>query len=161
MMAFNIETNTISKIELSDETEVPEGRIGHAVAIIDDQIYLYGGESGDGRYLADIWRFSIPDKKWTQLKIDSKAEPPKPRSGHTMVAFNGNLFIFGGKTGNIHETNELWKIDLSKNQFELKHDTLLEQYTEAELKAIMNNRSQNDDLKKSPKNSTSNLLFKW
>ena len=157
MTEFKIEQASCVKIEIDKELPAPVGRISHAMAIIKDNIYIHGGESSDGIYLSDLWTFSITNKTWTEIVVET--ETPKARSGHTMIAYNNSLYLFGGKTGNIHETNELWKFDIEKNKYELKHDTLLEQYTEQEIKSMMSNKKEGEEMgKKSPKNTTSKLL---
>lgn len=67
-----------------------------------------------------------------------------------MLVDNEKIYIFGGKTGNIHETNELWLFDIQKLSFSIIHDTLLEQYSEKELQSMLN-KSHLEDTKKSPK----------
>ena len=143
---------------MSDDSAKPIGRILHAMAIHENNIYIHGGESKSGEYLTDYWKFSINDNKWTQIEL--KGDFPKPRSGHSMITYNGKLYLFGGKTGNIHETNELWTYDFGKSQFELKHDTLLEQYSEKEIAAmtLQGHHHHTEETKKSPKN-TSNIIY--
>lgn len=150
---YNIELGTCTKVDIAKDLPVPLGRIGQSMAIVGDKIYVQGGESGDGQYLSDLWMYSIPKKTWKEIIVES--EIPKARSGHTLIPYKNALYIFGGKTGNIHETNELWKFDIEKNKYELKHDTLLEQYTESEIKAMMNNKAQAGSQDKSPKNAAS------
>ena len=61
---------------------------------------------------------------------------PKGRSGHSMVVIGDEFFIFGGKTGLIKESNEIWKFIPSTTQYECVHETLLEQFTKEELSKI-------------------------
>ena len=61
---------------------------------------------------------------------------PKGRSGHSMVVIGDEFFIFGGKTGLIKESNEIWKFIPERTQYECVHETLLEQFTKEELSKI-------------------------
>ena len=61
---------------------------------------------------------------------------PKGRSGHTMTVLGNEFYIFGGKTGLIKESNELWKFNPDAVEYTLIHETLIEQFTEEELKRI-------------------------
>ena len=61
---------------------------------------------------------------------------PKGRSGHCMVCIGDEFYIFGGKTGLIKESNEIWKFIPERNEYECVHETLLEQFTKEELSQI-------------------------
>ena len=61
---------------------------------------------------------------------------PKGRSGHSMVLVNDVFYIFGGKTGLIKESNEVWIFNPNDITYECVHETLLEQFTKEELKKI-------------------------
>ena len=74
---------------------------------------------------------------------------PKGRSGHSMVVIGDEFFIFGGKTGLIKESNEIWKFIPSSTQYECVHETLLEQFTREELSKI------------SAENKKDEKKFKW
>jgi hypothetical protein len=74
-----------------------------------------------------------------------KIDRPEGRSGQTMININGTIYIFGGKLGLIKESNELWKLDTSTPKYEIIHDTLIEQFSEEELKG---KASDSDKLKK-------------
>ena len=158
MFEYKIESETCKKIEIKEENNLPKGRILHAMTIYENDIYIHGGESIGGDYLTDFWKYSITDNKWSLIEL--KGEFPKARSGHTLITYNKKFFLFGGKTGTIHETNELWAYDITKQQFEIKHDTLLEQYSEKEIQ-VMTLHAHIEETKKSPKNtSILDILFK-
>ena len=74
---------------------------------------------------------------------------PKGRSGHSMVVIGDEFYIFGGKTGLIKESNEIWKFIPSTIQYECVHETLLEQFTREELSKI------------SAENKKDEKKFKW
>jgi hypothetical protein len=95
-------------------------------------MYVFGGETKEGNYLNDMWVFDFITNKWSEV-VYSSDDIPFGRSGHSMVLFNDYLYIFGGKAGNMNETNDLWKFDLKTKVFTLIHDVLIEQYTEKEL----------------------------
>ena len=61
---------------------------------------------------------------------------PQGRSGHSMVEVNGIFYIFGGKTGLIKESNEIWRFIPGENIYECINETLLEQFTKEELQRI-------------------------
>lgn len=98
-----------------------------------------------------MWMFSLLDKNWTEIKLSSH-EIPEARSGHSIVAYRDMFFIFGGKKGNLRETNEFWSFDPIKKEFNLIHDTLLEQFSEKELLEM---QPKDEDKGKNHK------VFKW
>ena len=53
-----------------------------------------------------------------------------------MVVIGDEFYIFGGKTGLIKESNEIWKFIPERNEYECVHETLLEQFTKEELSKI-------------------------
>jgi hypothetical protein len=61
---------------------------------------------------------------------------PKGRSGHSMVLVGDLFYIFGGKTGLIKESNEIWEYNPIDNIYTCVHETLLEQFTKEELQKI-------------------------
>ncbi len=78
-------------------------------------------------YLNDLWKYDIKLNLWEE--IIPNGEVPRQRTGHTSVFHNGCIYIFGGKIANIQERNDLWKYDISRNTFELIHDTMIDQTT--------------------------------
>ena len=70
------------------------------------------------------------------LDEDKKDIRPEGRSGHSMVCINDTFYIFGGKTGLIKESNEVWKFNPNDIIYECVHQTLLEQFTKEELNRI-------------------------
>lgn len=122
--------NTNNTYKDINSNDYPCGRMLHSSTINNDNLYIFGGKTGDGIYLNDFWRFSIFSKTWEKIKVDG--EIPKGRSGHTMVSCENCIFIFGGKVGDLQERNEFWKFDVDKNSFALIHDTMLEQHVDSQ-----------------------------
>ncbi|XP_030881867.1 kelch-like protein 33 isoform X3 [Leptonychotes weddellii] len=78
---------------------LPAPRFAHAAAVLEGRLYVSGGCSGAGRYLASL------------LHYDPKLEKPGtllspmgvPRAGHVMAALGGRLYVAGG----LGETGDL------------------------------------------------------
>ena len=68
---------------------------------------------------------------------------PKGRSGHSMVLVGDLFYIFGGKTGLIKESNEIWEFNPNERKYECVHETLLEQFTKEELQKISSENKRN------------------
>lgn len=74
---------------------IPSERAGFGMDIDKNSIWLFGGTDGV-KQLNDFWCFNIESKMWTQIKTEDVSKLPEPRRNLTLVAFNNNLFIFGG-----------------------------------------------------------------
>ena len=80
-------------------TRKPCGRNAHQAVIVDNALFVYGGEylsknGDDVIFLADLWRLDLEHLRWndiTGLKL------PSARGGHRMAAVGEKSFaIFGG-----------------------------------------------------------------
>ncbi|XP_026939538.1 kelch-like protein 33 isoform X2 [Sagmatias obliquidens] len=91
-------SNTLAST-LRPAPALPAPRFAHAAAVLEGQLYVSGGCSGTGQYLASL------------LHYDPKLEKPGtllspmgvPRAGHVMAALGGRLYVAGG----LGETGDL------------------------------------------------------
>ena len=65
-------------------SDLPEPRMGCAIASCDNLIYIFGGKNEDKR-LNDLWTFSLSDFKFK--KMSDEGEVPAVRNGHTLTYF--------------------------------------------------------------------------
>ncbi|EHB04617.1 Kelch-like protein 33, partial [Heterocephalus glaber] len=78
---------------------LPAPCFAHAAAILEGQLYLSGGYSGAGQYLASLLHYDPKlEKKGTLL-----SPMGIPRAGHVMAALGGRLYVAGG----LGETGDL------------------------------------------------------
>ena len=73
---------------------IPPGRYGHTSVVVDDKLYVFGGQGQFG-CLDDLWCFDFEKCSWQ--RVDAAGEPPAARTGHCACVSNGVMFIFGGK----------------------------------------------------------------
>ena len=69
---------------------MPEGRAGHAAAIVKDKIQVFGGEHSEGVYSA-VFEFDSKDNQWTTL-----GHWPNARHGLGAVNLEGKIWLIGG-----------------------------------------------------------------
>ncbi|KAK8858500.1 hypothetical protein IAR55_002727 [Kwoniella newhampshirensis] len=81
--------------ELSCIGYIPLPREGHAAAIVDETIYVFGGRDVKGKDLGDLAAFKLSNQRWYMFQNMGPA--PSARSGHAMVAAAGKIFIVGGE----------------------------------------------------------------
>ncbi|MEN6374658.1 MAG: kelch repeat-containing protein [Smithella sp.] len=106
---------TTEEKEWKDRTPTPtpelphwKSRMGHAVLVFDNKIWLMGGLDEAGNPLNDIWTLDISkeENKWTQL-----AEADwEPRCLFSTAVFEGKIWIYGGAAAPFSQIlyNDLW-----------------------------------------------------
>mmetsp|Transcript_7394 Transcript_7394/g.18811 ORF Transcript_7394/g.18811 Transcript_7394/m.18811 type:complete len:1283 (+) Transcript_7394:321-4169(+) len=83
--------------------QAPKARAAHSCTRIGELLYVFGGESSDGR-LNDVAILDVNARQWSFPKIGGT--PPSPRSGHVAAAVGDQLVvIFGGWDGDRHLTD--------------------------------------------------------
>ena len=159
--------------EKLDNKDMPPPRQDHAAVIYNKCLYVYGGIGPDSKIYGDMWKFDLGTNTWEEIKRkedentekknsdenqankddaetnddeeeDEKHDRPKPRSGHSMVLVGDMFYIFGGKTGLIKESNEIWEFNPSGGDFSCVHETLLEQFTKEELQKISSENKKDE-----------------
>ena len=80
--------------------EAPKARAAHSCTRIGELLYVFGGESSDGR-LNDVAILDMNARQWSLPHIGGT--PPSPRSGHVAAAVGDWLIIiYGGWDGDRH-----------------------------------------------------------
>ena len=132
----NKEENEENKLDNENNINIPLERTSHSSCILNNNLYIFGGVKKDGNFLNDLWSFDLENYYWTKISTDEDIESinwPQPRCGQSLVLINNIAYIFGGKIGNVSESNDLWKYNFEEKKFILIHDTLLEQYSKIEI----------------------------
>ena len=73
---------------------IPPGRYGHSAVVVDDALYVFGGQGQFG-CLDDLWRFDFESCAWTL--VDVVGAPPSVRTGHCACVSDDVMFVFGGR----------------------------------------------------------------
>lgn len=123
---YDIENcSSLNLTESLDEKPLPRNE--HSGVIVDNSMYVYGGMGDNENYLNDLWKYSISENKWTQMDLNEE-NSPVGRIGHSLIAIEAKIFLFGGMTKIIRETNELWMLDTisEANGFIKIHDNIVE-----------------------------------
>ena len=94
--------------EIRSASPLPHRRCYHSASIIDDNLYIYGGQDfGVGVY-SDLWVFNFSSdnscqERWRELR--PTGDVPVPLCRHQSVAYNGKLYLFGGNDGSKENPN--------------------------------------------------------
>ncbi|CAK8683373.1 unnamed protein product [Clavelina lepadiformis] len=72
----------------------PLQRHQHVICLSGRNLYMYGGRSANGTQ-SDFWKYELDTGCWSV--IDAVGDVPPPLEGHTIVEFEGQLYMFGGE----------------------------------------------------------------
>ncbi|KAG5840392.1 hypothetical protein ANANG_G00188310 [Anguilla anguilla] len=129
------------------EGRLPVARSAHGATVYNDKLWIFAGYDGNAR-LNDMWTISLQDREqacWEEIEqsgeippLSSRATcgpaslrstsseappPPQRRYGHTMVAFDRHLYVFGGAADNTLP-NELHCYDVDSQTWEVIQPSL-------------------------------------
>lgn len=87
---------SINGTNWSQNTAVPAGvtgRTGGKAIVLNNVLYVMGGQDDDGNYLNDVW--STPDgQTWTEVLVNA---PWGPRADFEILVLNNTIYIAGGQ----------------------------------------------------------------
>ncbi|KAJ6240236.1 hypothetical protein M0813_24579 [Anaeramoeba flamelloides] len=83
------------KIQIDYKKTKPKALYGHACCIIDEYIYIFGGEDIDSNVYNDLYYFDLENGEWKIEKV-YQGESPEPRTECSLNIIGTYLFLFGG-----------------------------------------------------------------
>lgn len=100
------------------------GRVGHAGAVCQSKLYIYGGRASveHDKTLDDLWQLDlVGDLKWKAVEAKGESSPPPALSYHSMTSDGkSTVYIFGGCTVEAR-SGELYAFDVDRSEW--KHLT--------------------------------------
>jgi len=114
---YNVNTGEASSMWVPNG---PGGRAGHSAIGRFNEIYLFGGYSGEPpTYQNDIWVFDTQSSLWT--KLEPRGDPvygfPVPRAHATMVPYGDQILLLHGDNGG-QPFNDAWIFYPQENRWE-------------------------------------------
>uniref|UniRef100_A0A4X2M3P4 Leucine zipper like post translational regulator 1 n=1 Tax=Vombatus ursinus TaxID=29139 RepID=A0A4X2M3P4_VOMUR len=107
--------------EIEQSGEIPPSCCNFPVAVCRDKMFVFSGQSG-AKITNNLFQFEFRDKVWTRIPTEhllrGSPPPPQRRYGHTMVAFDRHLYVFGGAADNTLP-NELHCYDVDFQTWEV------------------------------------------
>lgn len=73
----------------------PQKRGFHSSIVIDDKMFIIGGDSKDQTFFSDMFAFDLTTQTWEECK----AKLPSARTGHSCFYHHGYIYVLGGKNG--------------------------------------------------------------
>ena len=93
MWCYDPNGNSWSQLDCIGYIPIP--REGHAAALVDDVMYVFGGRTEYADDLGDLAAFRITSRRW--YTFQNMGLSPSPRSGHSMTAVGKQIFVVGGE----------------------------------------------------------------
>ncbi|EFC43994.1 predicted protein [Naegleria gruberi] len=112
---YSLHIPTLS-IKSSASKFCPSERIGSAMTIVGDNIFVFGGMDSNGNILSDIYRYNISQDLFHPILSDEYAINPKLCFSNMFIIGN-NIYLFGGWNG-VEWNNSLF--ETSKEEFKWK-----------------------------------------
>nr|XP_002121132.4 attractin-like protein 1 [Ciona intestinalis] len=83
----------------------------YAAVSVDHQIWVYGGMKFGVPTMQDLFMYNVSSQVWSTV-VTSNQTYPQSRYGHTMVAWENSLIVFGGKlTKTEKAVDHIWQFD--------------------------------------------------
>ncbi|XP_048352634.1 leucine-zipper-like transcriptional regulator 1 isoform X2 [Sphaerodactylus townsendi] len=109
--------------EIDQSGEIPPSCCNFPVAVCKEKMFVFSGQSG-AKITNNLFQFEFKEKIWTRIPTEhllrGSPPPPQRRYGHTMVAFDRHLYVFGGAADNTLP-NELHCYDVDSQTWEVIH----------------------------------------
>ncbi|KAK7933775.1 hypothetical protein WMY93_004671 [Mugilogobius chulae] len=107
--------------EIDQSGEIPPSCCNFPVAVCRDKMFVFSGQSG-AKITNNLFQFEFKGHMWTRIPTEhllrGSPPPPQRRYGHTMVAFDRHLYVFGGAADNTLP-NELHCYDVDSQTWEV------------------------------------------
>uniref|UniRef100_A0A4W5M924 Leucine zipper like post translational regulator 1 n=1 Tax=Hucho hucho TaxID=62062 RepID=A0A4W5M924_9TELE len=112
--------------EIEQSGEIPPSCCNFPVAVCRDKMFVFSGQSG-AKITNNLFQFEFKGHMWTRIPTEhllrGSPPPPQRRYGHTMVAFDRHLYVFGGAADNTLP-NELHSYDVDSQTWEVIQPSL-------------------------------------
>ncbi|KAJ6253842.1 faciogenital dysplasia protein [Anaeramoeba flamelloides] len=87
----------------------PTKRSGHSASVIKNQLWIFGGKSGEREFLNDL--YCLDTTTFTWYRVIFEGFKPLPRALHSSICLGKQLLVFGG-ISQASTYDDLWVFDL-------------------------------------------------
>jgi N-acetylneuraminic acid mutarotase len=109
------------KWELISTENTPIERSSHAISVIGQQVFLFGGENVARTPIdSTLYTLDLASEApiWKQVQVDG--ESPPERIAHSQAVIGDALYIFGGRQGITMDESpldDMWRFDISNGKW--------------------------------------------
>lgn len=93
------------------QTNQPTARYHHTAVVINDEMYVMGGEDSAGNVLNEVRIFDMSTASWS-----AGVDMPVTLTGHAAVAMGTQIHVFGGRVSPSLLSNALYIYDTRKSR---------------------------------------------
>eukprot|EP00795_Rhopilema_esculentum_P016024 gene16024-7367_t len=97
--------------EVQQQGKRPPTCCNFPITVAKDSMYVFSGQSG-AKITNDLFQFNFAERRWARIATEHllRGTPPPPsrRYGHTMVAHDRHLYVFGGAADNTLPSDLFW-----------------------------------------------------
>ena len=114
MWAIDLLTSNPQWEKIDQSGDSPPTCCNFPVAVVGDSMYVFSGQSG-AKITNNLYEFKFLERRWVRIPMEhllkGDTAPPQRRYGHSMVAYNRCLYVFGGAADGILD-NEVHCFDV-------------------------------------------------
>lgn len=135
IFSYDFESATYA-IEFLDQSGIadidfPKPRVNHSIAVLNGNIYLFGGLDSDGLLRNDLWMFNTTTKRFSLIKGDNNSgvgvvgvDYPVARESVCLFGMGTNeIYLIGGRIEPaVTFANDVWSYNIASNQWILRKD---------------------------------------
>jgi len=103
-------------VDLKGAGTPPSPRRRHSMVAIGQFLYVFGGIDTTNGPVNSLGKYDIVNDKW--VSVSPSGSIPAARQGHTAVALNGKMIVFGGQ-GTSSFFNNMYSFDPDKNTWSI------------------------------------------
>lgn len=115
---FLLNLKTKSWVPIRANGSPPEPRCDHSTAVVNDDVFVFGGASDANTYLNDLHRFNIETMSWHL--IEERGAVPDCSAGHSLVAHHDkDIYVIGGcqSPSEIVQAENVFKFSLTNGKW--------------------------------------------
>ena len=74
----------------------PPPLLDAALAVADEDLFIFGGRTANGALSPELWHLEHAAGAWSTVQAEGGTRPAA-RTGHTLVALRGSVWLLGGR----------------------------------------------------------------
>ena len=74
----------------------PPPLLDAALAVTDEDLFIFGGRTANGALSPELWHLDNAAGAWSTVQAEGGTRPAA-RTGHTLVALRGSVWLLGGR----------------------------------------------------------------
>ena len=92
--------------------DIPTSRRYHSSTILNEKLWLFGGEKFQFNPLSnELYSFDLKKKEWKLIQIINESKQPSKRRYSTLEGKNNKLYMFAGRN-ELTRMNDIWEFDV-------------------------------------------------